>query len=135
MAGHRNKVSWSSGLCGCFDDLGGCCLTLFCPCITFGRIAEIVDKGAISCCASGTMHVLQGLGTSAIGSILYHCCDRARLRAEHGLEEKPCADCCTPSAGIVPSARSIASSRVAALTCRRDGMPTWRGWGRLSRPR
>ncbi|VAH40032.1 cell number regulator 2-like [Triticum dicoccoides] len=94
MAGHRNKASWSSGLCGCFDDVSGCCLTFFCPCVVFGRIAEIVDKGAISCCASGTMYVMQALGTTAIGSIFYHCCYRARLRVEHGLEEKPCADCC-----------------------------------------
>ncbi|KAI8538189.1 hypothetical protein RHMOL_Rhmol09G0083000 [Rhododendron molle] len=39
-------VPWSTGLCDCFDDVNNCCLTCWCPCITFGRIAEIVDKGS-----------------------------------------------------------------------------------------
>ena len=34
------------------------CLTFFCPCVTFGRIAGIVDQGATSCCASGALYFL-----------------------------------------------------------------------------
>ncbi|KAK1605706.1 hypothetical protein QYE76_029379 [Lolium multiflorum] len=37
---------WSVGLFDCFGDFGTCCLTFWCPCVTFGRIAEIVDKGS-----------------------------------------------------------------------------------------
>ncbi|KAK3226890.1 hypothetical protein Dsin_006752 [Dipteronia sinensis] len=37
--------AWSSGLFDCFSDFSGCCLTFWFPCITFGRISEIVDKG------------------------------------------------------------------------------------------
>ncbi|XP_048527365.1 cell number regulator 2-like [Triticum urartu] len=85
-------VSWSSGLCGCFDDVGGCCLTFFCPCVTFGRIAAIVDKGDTSCCLSGTGYLLlnwfAGLGC------LYSCYYRSKLREQYGLQEKPCPDCC-----------------------------------------
>ncbi|KAJ0726950.1 putative PLAC8 motif-containing protein [Helianthus annuus] len=36
---------WSTGLCDCGKDSSSCCLTCWCPCITFGRIGEIVDKG------------------------------------------------------------------------------------------
>ncbi|XP_071680011.1 cell number regulator 11-like [Lolium perenne] len=36
---------WSVGLCDCFGDCGTYCLTCWCPCITFGRIAEITDRG------------------------------------------------------------------------------------------
>ncbi|MQL89670.1 hypothetical protein Taro_022252 [Colocasia esculenta] len=36
---------WSTGLCDCCDDPGNCCLTCWCPCVTFGRIAEITDRG------------------------------------------------------------------------------------------
>uniref|UniRef100_I1Q1F0 Uncharacterized protein n=1 Tax=Oryza glaberrima TaxID=4538 RepID=I1Q1F0_ORYGL len=37
---------WSVKLFDCFGDSGTCCLTCWCPCITFGRIAEIVDRGS-----------------------------------------------------------------------------------------
>ncbi|PIN13498.1 hypothetical protein CDL12_13883 [Handroanthus impetiginosus] len=37
---------WSTGLCDCFSDVPNCCITWWCPCITFGQIAEIVDRGS-----------------------------------------------------------------------------------------
>ncbi|KAK2994777.1 hypothetical protein RJ640_001683 [Escallonia rubra] len=37
---------WSTGLCDCASDCSNCCITCWCPCITFGQIAEIVDKGS-----------------------------------------------------------------------------------------
>uniref|UniRef100_J3LUF0 Uncharacterized protein n=1 Tax=Oryza brachyantha TaxID=4533 RepID=J3LUF0_ORYBR len=51
-------ASWSSGLFDCFDDFGLCCLTWWCPCVTFGRVAEMVDMGATSCGDSGAMYAL-----------------------------------------------------------------------------
>ncbi|CAN1181396.1 Protein PLANT CADMIUM RESISTANCE 2 [Linum perenne] len=41
-----SPLPWSTGLCDCLDDCSSCCLTIWCPCITFGRIAEIVDRGS-----------------------------------------------------------------------------------------
>ncbi|KAL5726264.1 Cell number regulator 2 [Ranunculus cassubicifolius] len=41
-------VEWSTGLCDCCDDPSNCCMTCCCPCITFGRIAEVVDRGTTS---------------------------------------------------------------------------------------
>lgn len=38
---------WSTGLCHCCDDPANCLITCFCPCVTFGQIAEIVNKGAV----------------------------------------------------------------------------------------
>uniref|UniRef100_K3YWT0 Uncharacterized protein n=1 Tax=Setaria italica TaxID=4555 RepID=K3YWT0_SETIT len=40
--------TWSTGLFHCMDDPGNCLITCLCPCITFGQIADIVDKG--TCC-------------------------------------------------------------------------------------
>ncbi|XP_039174070.1 protein PLANT CADMIUM RESISTANCE 2 isoform X2 [Eucalyptus grandis] len=34
-----NNMPWSSGLFSCFDDVPTCCLSFWCPCITFGQIA------------------------------------------------------------------------------------------------
>ncbi|PNT61233.1 hypothetical protein BRADI_5g12452v3 [Brachypodium distachyon] len=65
--------SWASGLCGCFHDVSGCCLTLCCPCVTFGRIAEILDQGN-SCdvlCERAAVHAA-GLDDGAGLPLLLH---------------------------------------------------------------
>ncbi|KAF9625559.1 hypothetical protein IFM89_024332 [Coptis chinensis] len=49
----KHPVPWSTGFCNCFDDISTCCLTCCCPCITFGRIAEMVDRGGT--CWHGNM--------------------------------------------------------------------------------
>uniref|UniRef100_A0A453T8V9 Uncharacterized protein n=1 Tax=Aegilops tauschii subsp. strangulata TaxID=200361 RepID=A0A453T8V9_AEGTS len=67
------------------------CLTCFCPCVAFGRIAHIVDKGTSSCCVRGTAYML--LAWVGLGC-LCSCCYRSRMREQYGLKEKPCADCC-----------------------------------------
>ncbi|XWS69791.1 hypothetical protein CRYUN_Cryun04dG0209000 [Craigia yunnanensis] len=42
----HSPVPWSTGLCDCCDAFNSCCLTCWCPCVTFGRIAEMVDRGS-----------------------------------------------------------------------------------------
>ena len=37
--------TWSTGLFECFDDLQTFIITAFAPCVTFGQIAEMVDRG------------------------------------------------------------------------------------------
>ncbi|KAJ1704023.1 hypothetical protein LUZ63_003802 [Rhynchospora breviuscula] len=86
------KQAWSTGLCGCFDDVSNCCLTCWCPCITFGQIAEIVDKGNTSCGTAGGLYFLLYCFTGC--QWIYSCTYRSRMRKENNLEEAPCADCC-----------------------------------------
>ncbi|XP_059455053.1 cell number regulator 10-like [Corylus avellana] len=82
---------WSTGLYDCFEDYGNCCLTCCCPCVTVGRTAEIVSRGATSCCAAGATYVLLAyFGCQC----LYTCTFRDKLRALFSLPEDPCADCC-----------------------------------------
>eukprot|EP00253_Pinus_taeda_P036720 PITA_36720 len=83
--------AWTAGLCGCGDDCGSCCLTCWCPCITFGQIAEIVDSGSTSCGVSGTVYALLLYFTGC--ACCYSCFYRKRLRSKFNLEEKPCGDC------------------------------------------
>ncbi|KAM7270697.1 hypothetical protein ACFE04_029911 [Oxalis oulophora] len=85
-------VSWSTGLFGCFSDIPTCCLTCWCPCIAFGRIAEIVDRGSTSCGISGTLYGLIMCLTGC--SCLYSCFYRSKLRGQYFLKESPCTDCC-----------------------------------------
>ncbi|KAK4563095.1 hypothetical protein RGQ29_005553 [Quercus rubra] len=81
---------WSTGLCYCCDNPANCFITCFCPCVTFGQIAEIVSRGSSNCAESGILYGLLGLTGFAC---LYSCSYRSKLRAQYDLEEAPCVDC------------------------------------------
>ncbi|KAL3731328.1 protein PLANT CADMIUM RESISTANCE 2-like [Eucalyptus grandis] len=82
---------WSTGLCDCCGDIKSCCITFWCPCITFGQILEILDKGETSCVMNCAIYTLIYLLTSC--ACLYSCCYRTKLRRDFGLKEDPCNDC------------------------------------------
>ncbi|KAM7266018.1 hypothetical protein ACFE04_003701 [Oxalis oulophora] len=88
---HGVATRWSTGLCHCCDDPANSLITCFCPCVTFGQIAEIVNKGEIPCAMSGAIYGLL-LGFTGL-SCLYSCFYRSRLRGQFDLPEEPCADC------------------------------------------
>uniref|UniRef100_A0A803LKN4 Uncharacterized protein n=2 Tax=Chenopodium quinoa TaxID=63459 RepID=A0A803LKN4_CHEQI len=84
---------FSTGLCDCLSDIPLCCLTCWCPCITFGRIAEIVDKGSSSCGVSGALYSL--IMVVAGCQWIYSCSYRSKMKKQYGIPENCCADCCT----------------------------------------
>ncbi|KAL5211807.1 hypothetical protein ABZP36_022654 [Zizania latifolia] len=87
---------WSTGLFHCMDDPGNCLITCLCPCITFGQIADIVDKGTCPCLAGGSLYAL--ICASTAMGCLYSCFYRSKLRAQYDIEEGECPDflvhCC-----------------------------------------
>lgn len=83
--------TWTTGLCGCFEDIGSCCMTCCCPCIIFGQNAEVIDKGRTSC----SIAALIFYGLSYIGfGCLYSYTYRSKLRGLYSLPEEPCMDLC-----------------------------------------
>ncbi|KAK9742485.1 hypothetical protein RND81_03G176400 [Saponaria officinalis] len=88
---------FSSVLCDCFSDVSLCCMTCFCPCITFGRIAEIVDNGSSSCGVSGTLYtmIMCFVGCQWV----YSCTYQSKLKSQFGMQKdcmadsSPCALC------------------------------------------
>ncbi|KAI6670523.1 hypothetical protein NL676_005408 [Syzygium grande] len=81
---------WTTGLFDCMDDplnvVVACCF----PCITFGQIAEIVDRGSTSC---GTSGLLYGGIQFLIGCpCLLSCTYRTKLRNRFNLIESPAPD-------------------------------------------
>ncbi|KAK1275628.1 Protein PLANT CADMIUM RESISTANCE 2 [Acorus gramineus] len=82
---------WTTGLWGCFEDVPNCFITFCCPCITFGQIAEIVDKGSSTCGTSGALYALIMALTGC--QCIYSCSYRSKLRYQHSLQESPCNDC------------------------------------------
>nr|XP_025878819.1 cell number regulator 2 isoform X3 [Oryza sativa Japonica Group] len=91
MQDQAAPVPWSTDLFDCFDDSSNCFMTWLCPCITFGQIAEIVDRGSSSCGTSGSLYALVFLVTGC--SCIYSCIYRSKLRSQYGLQETPCPDC------------------------------------------
>ncbi|CAM8937752.1 unnamed protein product [Rhodiola kirilowii] len=81
---------WSTGLCHCCDDPANSFITCCCPCITFGQIAEIVDKGTPNCATHGAIY---GLTLLTGFACLYSCFYRSKMRAQYDLQESPCVDC------------------------------------------
>ncbi|KAL5761448.1 hypothetical protein ACOSP7_017712 [Xanthoceras sorbifolium] len=80
---------WSTGLYDCCDDPSNCLMTLFCPCITFGQIAEIVDRGNLSCKIQGLVyHAMSRIGCGWLYAGVY----RSKLRQHWSLPEAPCSD-------------------------------------------
>ncbi|KAG2715543.1 hypothetical protein I3760_03G083400 [Carya illinoinensis] len=103
-----HEGQWSSGLCDCFEDPSNCLITCCCPCITVGRIVEIVDRGTTSC-------LIGGLISYAMGSVgcgwLYACTYRSKLRGLFSLPEAPCADwlvhCCCCACSLCQEYREL----------------------------
>ncbi|KAL5715925.1 hypothetical protein ACHQM5_017681 [Ranunculus cassubicifolius] len=90
--GSNTPREWSTGICGCCQNPSNCCITFWCPCITFGQIAEVVDRGTTSCALGGAIYVLL---MALIGCpCIYSCSYRKKLRNIYSLKEGPCGDCC-----------------------------------------
>ncbi|XP_030961600.1 protein PLANT CADMIUM RESISTANCE 2-like [Quercus lobata] len=107
----KARVPWSTGLCDCFSDYKNCCLTMWCPCITFGRIAEIVDKGSSSCGAGGALYTL--ICCVVCCPCFYSCFYRSKMRQQYTLEKSPCGDClvhcCCESCALCQEYRELES--------------------------
>ncbi|XP_042500278.1 protein PLANT CADMIUM RESISTANCE 3-like [Macadamia integrifolia] len=113
LNGNNNGINttiepWSTGLCDCFKDPTNCLFTWCCPCVSFGQIAEVVDKGNPSCVVAGlTWYALGIFGCSC----LYSCTYRTKLRAMYSLQEDPCADflvhCCCMSCALCQEYREL----------------------------
>ncbi|MBA0823687.1 hypothetical protein Goarm_020404 [Gossypium armourianum] len=87
----HDEAPWSVGFCDCFSDMKTCCMACLCPCIAFGRISEILDKGSTSCGASGARYILIMCITGFPG--LYSCFYRSKLRKQYRLKGGCCGDC------------------------------------------
>ncbi|XP_074289872.1 cell number regulator 2-like [Silene latifolia] len=90
-----NNVDFSTDLFDCLSDPSLCCLTCFCPCITFGRIAEIVDKGSPSWVVSGALYSLILAFTGGRCQCVYSGAYRSKLKAQFGMEADIFEDFCT----------------------------------------
>uniref|UniRef100_A0A2N9FZ91 Uncharacterized protein n=1 Tax=Fagus sylvatica TaxID=28930 RepID=A0A2N9FZ91_FAGSY len=115
---------WSTGLCDCCDDVPNCCITCWCPCITFGQIAEIVDRGTTSCATSGALYGLIAWITGC--ACFYSCFYRSKMRRQYTLGRALVGIAWFIAAvRHVPCAKSIVNSKPADSTCPLAGKEMW----------
>ncbi|KAJ9677059.1 hypothetical protein PVL29_022182 [Vitis rotundifolia] len=85
-----NAEYWRSGLFDCMNDPTNALVPVFLPCVTFGQVAEIVDRGHTSCATSG---LLYGLIAYLIGlPCIMSCTYRTKMRSMYNLSESPGPD-------------------------------------------
>ncbi|KAF7849099.1 hypothetical protein BT93_L1245 [Corymbia citriodora subsp. variegata] len=89
---NANVEKWTTGLCDCFDDPSNCWITCFCPCVTFGQNAEIIDRGSTSC-ASAASRCCRMLNLFYC-SWCYTCTYRTKLRGLYSIPGNQCRDGC-----------------------------------------
>ncbi|KAL3726719.1 hypothetical protein ACJRO7_031593 [Eucalyptus globulus] len=91
----KNSVTWSSDIFHCCDDPCSCCTTLFCPCVTFGRIAVFADEGSSSCVSKGALYCLATTLTGCFlgGACCCGCCNCRRLKTQFIWQQNACNDC------------------------------------------
>ncbi|TYI43540.1 hypothetical protein ES332_A01G177100v1 [Gossypium tomentosum] len=120
----KTRVPWSSGLCDCFSDWRNCCITCWCPCVTFGQIAEIVDKESSSCGVNGALYTLIACVTGC--ACCYSCFYRSKMRQQYMLKKHPCGDClvhcCCEYCALCQEYREL-KTRGYDLS---DGMEIWK---------
>ncbi|XP_074299617.1 protein PLANT CADMIUM RESISTANCE 2-like [Silene latifolia] len=83
---------WSTGLCDCFEDAPTCCITLWCPCITFGQTSEIIDRGTSSCGTNGVLYTVIALLTGL--HCIYTCMYRSKMKLQYGMPQNNLDDFC-----------------------------------------
>ncbi|XP_030553071.1 protein PLANT CADMIUM RESISTANCE 2-like isoform X1 [Rhodamnia argentea] len=77
-------AAWSTGLCDCFSDFERFCISFWCPCVTFGQISEIVDRGSSSCGLNGAVYFLIACVTGC--SCCYSFFYRLKMRKQYRID-------------------------------------------------
>ncbi|KAH6582305.1 hypothetical protein BASA60_002068 [Batrachochytrium salamandrivorans] len=91
-AAQPKKAEFTHGLFDCCSDMGTCCVSCFCPCITYGQNQQR-SEGKDGCCFDAFLYCLAG----SVG--LYACCGcygRSRVRVSTNIvNESSVSDCLT----------------------------------------
>jgi Cys-rich protein (TIGR01571 family) len=97
---------WDTGLCGCFEDCGSCCMSYWFPCVQFGLNAEKLNPNNSCCCNCCLYWLCAGAGCCC----LVHGQKRGELRRKFNLIAS-CDDCCTtmfcPCCALAQEARQL----------------------------
>ncbi|KAF3914056.1 hypothetical protein AA313_de0202006 [Arthrobotrys entomopaga] len=87
---------WEFGMCGCCGDMGKCCLTCWCPCITYGRIQHRLRSNDMSSYSSCNGHCWGFCGLMCLCGVQWvlGLMQRGEIRHRYNLEGSGIGDCC-----------------------------------------
>lgn len=101
---------WATEVCGCCSDCDLCCQTCWCPCVTFGQIADIVDEGHSPCCVQATVYgLLCTIGIPCVYSFLWRGKMRRRFQLKKGCCGDFCVHCCCEGCALCQEHRELRS--------------------------
>ncbi|TFL02845.1 PLAC8 family-domain-containing protein [Pterulicium gracile] len=93
---------WSSGICSCADG-GACCVSFFCPCITYGKVKHryehLHEKGypdpehGGGCCSGACWGHCLLTSCFGMGWVL-QIFNRTDIRKRYNIKGSGCGDCC-----------------------------------------
>ncbi|KAJ6264989.1 hypothetical protein Dda_1144 [Drechslerella dactyloides] len=86
--------AWQYDMCGCFGDMGKCCMTCWCPCITYSKIQHRLrhnDMTGYSNC-NGPCWGFCALGMCGLQWVM-SMMQRGEVRHKYNLVGSGCGDC------------------------------------------
>ncbi|KAK6521808.1 hypothetical protein TWF506_002012 [Arthrobotrys conoides] len=96
VTNHAGKPgAWEHGMCSCFGDCGKCCMTFWCPCITYGKIQHRLRNNDMSGHSNCNGHCwgFCALGICGVQWVM-SMMQRGEIRQRYNLEGSGCGDCC-----------------------------------------
>ncbi|EPS35178.1 hypothetical protein H072_11534 [Dactylellina haptotyla CBS 200.50] len=87
---------WEHGMCGCFGDMGKCCMTCWCPCITYGRIQHRLRNNTNSEPSNCNGHCWGFCGLMCLCGVQWvlGMMQRGEIRHRYNLDGSGIGDCC-----------------------------------------
>ncbi|KAI3681976.1 hypothetical protein L2E82_50286 [Cichorium intybus] len=83
---NNQAQSWAIGLYDCYSDFKISFLVLLCPCVAFGKIAEIVNEGETSWTEPGTLYCFLYVVQIGFMELLDYTVTETDVRWERNME-------------------------------------------------
>ncbi|KAK6362274.1 hypothetical protein TWF730_005970 [Orbilia blumenaviensis] len=97
VTNHAGKPGpWQHGMCGCFGDCGKCCMTFWCPCITYGKIQHRLRNNDMSNYSNCNGHCWGFCGLMCLCGVQWvmGMMQRGEIRQRYNVEGSGFGDCC-----------------------------------------
>ena len=107
------KQRFRTPLHGCCGDLGGCCVTCWCPCITWGQIAAFAWPDQLGDCWMGCCTYCCCSNLAQCMGMVSRQVVRERMAIQGDMCQDCCIHCCAHTCALCQEAREIELARAS----------------------